>query len=112
MVHFDTEIKLLGIYIRKVSPKLKMIWKWCESERHSVRADSLQPLDYTVHGVLQARILEWVSFPFSRRSSQPRIEPRSPTLQANSLPAEPQGSGVAVLFKTMNNPKPQQQKND
>ena len=30
------------------------------------------PMDYTVHGVLQARILEWVAFPFSRGSSQPR----------------------------------------
>ena len=28
------------------------------------------PVDYTVHGILQARILEWVAFPFSRRSSQ------------------------------------------
>ena len=30
------------------------------------------PLAYTVHGILQARILEWVAFPFSRGSSQPR----------------------------------------
>ena len=29
------------------------------------------PMDYTVHEVLQARILEWVAFPFSRGSSQP-----------------------------------------
>ena len=29
-------------------------------------------IDYTVHGMLQARILEWVAFLFSRRSSQPR----------------------------------------
>ena len=29
-------------------------------------------MDYTVHGILQARILEWVVFPFSRGSSQPR----------------------------------------
>ena len=29
-------------------------------------------MDYTVHGILQARILEWVAFPFSRESSQPR----------------------------------------
>ena len=28
------------------------------------------PMDYTVHGILQARILEWVAFPFSRGSSQ------------------------------------------
>ena len=30
------------------------------------------PMDYTVHGILQARILEWVAFPFSRGFSQPR----------------------------------------
>ena len=30
------------------------------------------PLDYTVHVILQARILEWVAFPFSSESSQPR----------------------------------------
>ena len=29
-------------------------------------------VDYRVHGILQARILEWVAFPFSRESSQPR----------------------------------------
>ena len=30
------------------------------------------PMVYIVHGILQARILEWVAFPFSRGSSQPR----------------------------------------
>ena len=30
------------------------------------------PMDYTVHGILQARILEWVAIPFFRGSSQPR----------------------------------------
>ena len=30
------------------------------------------PMDYIVHGILQARILEWVAFPFTRGSSQPR----------------------------------------
>ena len=30
------------------------------------------PLDYTVPRILQARILEWVTFPFSRGSSQPK----------------------------------------
>ena len=30
------------------------------------------PRDYTVHEILQARILEWVAFPFTRGSSQPR----------------------------------------
>ena len=48
------------------------------------------PVDYTVHGILQARILEWVAFPFSRESSQSKDRTRSPTMQADSLPAEPQ----------------------
>ena len=43
-----------------------------ESESHSVVSDSLRPVDYTVHGILQTRILEWVAIPFSRGSSQPR----------------------------------------
>ena len=29
-------------------------------------------MDYTVHGILQTRILDWVAFPFSRGFSQPR----------------------------------------
>ena len=41
------------------------------SESHSVVSDSLQPHGI-VHGILQARILEWVAVPFSRGSSQPR----------------------------------------
>jgi len=58
-------------------------------------------MDYTAHGILQARILEWVAFPFSRVLPNPGIEPRSPTLQADSLPAQPQGksknTGVGSL---------------
>ena len=54
-------------------------------------------MDYTVHGILQARILEWVAFPFSGGSSQSR----SPALQVDSLPAELQGkpknTGVGSL---------------
>ena len=30
------------------------------------------PLGSSVHGILQARILEWVAMPFSRESSHPR----------------------------------------
>ena len=45
-------------------------------------------MDYTVCGILQARMLEWVAIPFSSGSSQPRTEPRSPTLQVDSSPPE------------------------
>ena len=45
---------------------------WSESESHSVLSDFFNPMDCIVHGILQARMLEWVAFPFSRGSSQPR----------------------------------------
>ena len=44
-------------------------WKWKWLSHVQLSGD---PTDYTVHGILQARILEWVAFPFSRGSSQPR----------------------------------------
>ena len=80
-----------------------------ESEGHSVVSDSLQEYElYTVHGIFQARILEWVAFPFSREElPNPGIEPRSPALQANSLPAEPPGkseSEVAQSSPTLTDP--------
>ena len=43
-----------------------------ESESCSFVFDSLWPPEYTVRGILQARILECVAFPFSRGSTQPR----------------------------------------
>ena len=50
-----------GKRLREVYPQVK-------SESHSVESD----MDSMVHGILQARILEWVAYPFSRGSSQPR----------------------------------------
>ena len=52
------------------------------------------PVDYPVHGILQARILEWVAFPFSRGSSQHREKTQGSTLQAGFLLAEPQGKPI------------------
>ena len=49
------------------------------------------PPGSSVSGILQARILEWVAIPFSRRTSQPRDGPGSPALQTDSLPCEPRG---------------------
>ena len=50
------------------------------------------PIDYTAHGILQARTLEWVaSLSLLQGIPNPGTEPRSPALRADSLPAEPQG---------------------
>ena len=45
-----------------------------------VKVALCDPKDYTVHGILQARILEWVAVPFSRDVPSPGIKPRSPAL--------------------------------
>ena len=55
------------------------------------------PLVFSVHGILQARILEWVTISFSRASSWPR----SPTLQMDSLPTELLGKPFTVLGETV-----------
>ena len=45
-----------------------------------------QPAKLISHGILQARILEWVAFPSPQDCPNPGIEPASPTLQADTLP--------------------------
>ena len=61
------------------------------------------PMDYTVHGILQARVLEWVAFPFSGDLPDPGIEPGSPALQADSLPTELSGKPhlIRVICKPL-----------
>ena len=70
------------------------------------------PKGFSVHGIFQARILEWVTISFSRGSSKPGIEPLTPTtspaLQAGvftaQLPRKPQYIHVesnAVLSCTL-----------
>ena len=59
--------------------------------------DSLRPPWTVVHGILQARILDWIDFPSPGDLPNLGIESRSPTLQADSLPVEPQGkSNVGI----------------
>ena len=48
-------------------------------------------VDYTVRGILQARILEWAAVPFSKGSSQPRDQAQVSHITGGFLPAEPQG---------------------
>jgi len=63
------------------------IWKCNMNKVNS--ASVSHPPDSSVHGILQARILKWITVPFSRGSYQPGMEHRSLALQADSLPSEP-----------------------
>ena len=69
-------------------------WKWKPLRHVQLFCN---PMDCSlpgssVHGILQARILEWVAIPFSRGYFQLRINLCLPSLQADSLPSEPPGS--------------------
>ena len=90
------------------------MWKWkSESVIHSVVSQlfvimDCSPPDSSVHGLFQ----EWIAISFSRGSSWPRNEPRSPALQADSLLTELQGkpagleeaqAGIKIARRNINN---------
>ena len=81
-----------------------------ESLSCSVLSDSATSVDRSpagssVHGILQARILEWVAILFSRDLPDPGIELGSPALQADSLLSEPPGKPDRKLKLARKNPK-------
>ena len=71
--------------------------------------DSFDPMDYSppessVHGILQARVLEWVAMPSPDNHPDPGREHTtlaSPALQAVSLPIEPPGKPWGMQIKTI-----------
>ena len=77
------------------TPERGLKLSWAPSQEWVKVAQSCptlcDPMDYTVHRILQARILEWVAFPFSRGSSQPKDQTQVSCIEGASLPAEPPG---------------------
>ena len=65
--------------------------KWLQLCPHLCDPMDCNPPGSSVHGILQARILEWVAIPSPGDLPNPGIQPESPTLQADSLPSEPLG---------------------
>ena len=62
-------------------------------------SNSLGPHGLYSHGILQANILEWVAFPFSRGAyPNPGIEPRSPALRVDSYQLSYQGSPIKARY--------------
>ena len=59
------------------------------------------PLVSSIHGILQARVLECLPFPSPGDLPSPGIEPMSPTLQADSLPAEPQVHRFSNIYEVL-----------
>ena len=63
-----------------------LLWKW----QSPSCVQLCDPMYYTVHGILQARTLEWEAIPFSN----PGTEPGSPALRADFLPTELSGKPI------------------
>ena len=83
----------------------------CSIVSNSLRPQGLSPSGSSVHGILQARLLEWV--PSSRGFFWPQFSPitvhdgielQSPTLQADSLPSEPPGKPSVLSTEIIKRP--------
>ena len=76
---------------KKESEVVKLCLTLCDSMNYSLLGSS-------IHGIFQARILEWVTISFSRDLLDPGIESGSPALQADALPSEPAGKPTRCFF--------------
>ena len=70
---------------------------------HQVMSNSCDPMGCSlpgssVHGILAARILEWIAISFSRESFPPRTQTQVSTLQADSLSTELQGKLIYIYI--------------
>ena len=93
-------------------PQCLICWSRQRGEKSLSPADSQRPHGLhlpgsSIHGIFQARVLEWVAISFPRGSSQPRF----PALQADALPSDPPGKeqGRVVLFGATGIPKRRQE---
>ena len=92
-------IKELTAYV--FFPRILWFQVLCEVKVTQFCPTLCDPMDYIIHGILQAKILEWVAFPFSRAPSQPRDQTQVSCIAGDSLPGEPQekpkNTGVGIL---------------
>ena len=84
----------------------KIIWhkcmvKWSEVKVAQSCLTLCNTMDYTVHGLLLARILEWAAIPFFRRSSQPRDQTQVSSIVGRFFTAEPRGKPSWYVWYVM-----------
>ena len=102
----------LFLQMPSVYPHVEVPWKVKVAQSCQTLFD---PTEFSVHGILQARILERAAFPVSRGSSQPRDRTQVSTFLGDSLPAKPQGkpkiTGVGSLSPLLQGIIPTQESN-
>ena len=83
--------------------RLGHLWEWREVEVAQSCPALCDPVDYTVHGIVQTRTLEWAAIPFSRGSSQPRDPTQDSGITGGFFTSEPPGKSLQVKESTKNN---------
>ena len=78
-------------------------WRWCSRwvESSSCDPTDCSPPGSSVHGILQPRILEWVTISFSRGSFPPRNRTWVSCIAVNSLTTELQGNQLKADYDTL-----------
>ena len=109
----DSEGEGSLVYCSPWGRKESDMTEWLKTTNHTIQHSCIHtkllqscpalcnPMDYnppssSVHGILQAIILEWVAIPFSRDLPNPEIRPRCPALQAYSLHSGPPGKSLLL----------------
>ena len=93
-------------YWFSLQPKIEKLYK---SEIVQLCPTLSDPMDCSppgssIHGIFQARVLEWVAISFSRDLPNPGIELGSPILQADTLPSEPPEKEWSSIQSTKTRP--------
>ena len=95
--HFTKLLNLISIFMVWGQNRVEIKYSTCLiAQSCPILCDPMDcsPPGSSVHGILQARILEWAAMPSFQGSSDPGIKAKSPELQADSLLSEPPGSEV------------------
>ena len=71
--------------VSRLGKEVRVSAKWFQSCQTLFDPMDYSPPGSSLHGILQARILEWLSFPSRGDLPKPGIEPGSPALQADAL---------------------------
>ena len=80
--------------------------KWSEVKFAQSCPTLCDPMDYTVHGILQAKILGWVAYPFSRGSSWPRNRTRVSCIAGRFFREKQKHPALLTLFLNQHCRKP------
>ena len=95
---WNNRLQIEWFLSNKVMIKNKCIHSFVKVKVAQSCPNLCDPMDYTVHGMLQARKLEWVAFPFSRDSCQQRDQTQTSHTAGRYSTSEPQGKSPPFQF--------------